>query len=797
MQAELEIELAWAAEGEQRDSFVLLRPLLAFHFDVLLPIYCVYCCARTPELAAVYQAAIFMPTDAERPETCIALRFIRLTAKATAQIEVDSKRELFSKIMRDAEKGIKNNMHGPADIKLDPFVVGHHRNVATVVVWLLLYVLHPEAVFRTEAVAALYSVLDHLGSRRGGRGAGDDDAGDAGARAFESALPVADGPSLEAANSVLAAHVVGLHLFWQTAGTVDDDASDGMSMMSDTSRSFSGFEEEDPRASAAAWCNAAADAGSSSGGLHSSSGGLHSSSGGRFAGGGGGGGGSGVLGGAGMLAQVGAPGTRPPPSCASPPPSPPARRPSSPPPDAMTTETPGRQTPGRSALRRGGGIGQATYRREVQKIFDPGDASTSAAEDDSGGADLTRLITAGAKVVDVVMARLGHTSGHMRSAADVHQLVLALSKKLAHSLFPSSGAVLCEMGNVMLGLMTQETRIFVFEMLLPWAQQMALLEPRGSPSQLSRIRQQELTAAGFCLAYPDDILRPLMELTVTESSTGLPPIVATFWKSLALSAPPLHDGLQPMNVPVVSAWLANQAHNLTTSREQFTCRSLSLFIRVLGVQSKEMRELNKTLSKKFKGAAAKAQQKRLEELRERALSHESTMLTDAQRRRIKAAELMQQMSRLRREKATRETLQAEEEAKRRREELEATQQGAEEERRRLEEERKRIQAEEDAERRREEAKRAACHQATQASQASQASQAASAAFGEGGLEMKLADGRPTGPERLKRLAKPPQKLGIPELDLDLVVQRQRVRERKRAVELAAAEKLAEYEDDRS
>ena len=63
--------------------------------------------------------------------------------------------------------------------------------------------------------------------------------------------------------------------------------------------------------------------------------------------------------------------------------------------------------------------------------------------------------------------------------------------------------------------------------------------------------------------------------------------------------------------------------------------------------------------------------------------------------------------------------------------------------------------------------------------------------------MKLADGRPTGPERLKRLAKPPQKLGIPELDLDLVVQRQRVRERKRAVELAAAEKLAEYEDDRS
>jgi hypothetical protein len=772
---------------------MLLRPLLAFHFDVLLPIYCVYCCAKTPELAAVYQAAIFMPTDAERPETCIALRFIRLTAKAATQIELDMKRALLHKILKDTEKGIKNNLHGPADVELDPFVVGHHRNVATVVVWLLLYVLHPEAVFRTEAVAALYSVLDHLGSSRGVLGGEDDEAGDAGAAAFVTAISAHEGPSLEAASSVLAADVVGLHLFWQTAGTVDDGESDGMSMMSETSRSFSGFEEEDPRASAAAWCNAAADAGSSSGSCFSGALAAGSFIGGRF--GGGGGGSGGVLGGAGVLAQDGASGTLPPPSFASPPPSPPARRSSSPPPDAMTTETLGRQMPGRSALRRGGGIGQATYRREVQKIFDPGDASTPAAEDDSVGVDLSRLITAGARVVDVVMARLGHTSGHMRSAADVHQLVLALSKKLARSLFPSSGAVLCEMGNVMLGLMTQETRIFVFEMLLPWAQRMALLEPRGSPSQLSRTRQQELTAAGFCLAYPDDCLRPLLEITVTESITGLPPIVATFWKSLALSAPPLHDGLQPMNVPVVSAWLVNQALNLTTTREQFTCRSLGLFIKVLGVQSNEMRELKKALSKKFKGAAAKAQQKRLEELRERALSHESTMLTDVQRRRIKAAELMQQMSSLRREKATRATLQAEEEAKRRREELEATQQRAEEERRRLDEERKQIQAEEDAQKRREEAKRAACLQVTQASQASQASQAAPHAFGEGGLEMKLADGRPTGPERLKRLAKPPQILGIPELDLDLVVQRQRVRDRKRAVELAAAEKLAEYEDE--
>ena len=46
---------AWAAEGERVESFVLLRPLLVFHFDALLPIFFVYCRSSIPELAALYQ----------------------------------------------------------------------------------------------------------------------------------------------------------------------------------------------------------------------------------------------------------------------------------------------------------------------------------------------------------------------------------------------------------------------------------------------------------------------------------------------------------------------------------------------------------------------------------------------------------------------------------------------------------------------------------------------------------------------------------------------------------------------
>lgn len=147
-EADLEAELAWAAEGEREAQFVLLRPLLVFHFDVLLPIFFVYCRSADTTLAALYQASLLMPVEVDAHDTCPAVHFVRMTATLAVSI--------------DREHHRKREKLKSADTVRPPFVLAHERNVATVIVWGLLYLLSPEATYRKDAAAALYALAEGL-----------------------------------------------------------------------------------------------------------------------------------------------------------------------------------------------------------------------------------------------------------------------------------------------------------------------------------------------------------------------------------------------------------------------------------------------------------------------------------------------------------------------------------------------------------------------------------------------------------------------------------------------------------
>jgi len=361
----------------------------------------------------------------------------------------------------------------------------------------------------------------------------------------------------------------------------------------------------------------------------------------------------------------------------------------------------------------------------------------------------------------------------------------------AKRLVPMSGAVIAEAGNVMLGLMTGAMRPFVVELLLPWVRQLALLEPEGSLTQLSRARQTELTRSGFCVAYPSQCLPPLFEYTLVESATGLPEIVASFWRTLALAAPPIRAGMPPLNVAPIAAWLTTQALQQKTSRDRDTCRTLALFVKGLSVQSEEEIEAQKAVAgRKAKGVMAAMKQAKLAEIRARSLSTDQTMMTDAQRRRAKAVSVMQQASRQRREKSTRADLVAAEQAERRRrqkESLEQQQRALEAEQQKQEQEQQQQQQQQQEEAwKRKEATHTQRDRDDVEADADLWASSTDVEFRDGGLEMKLADGRRVGPARLKRMSRPAHELGIPELDLEVAREKQRGRERQRAQAAAAA-----------
>merc|ERR1711871_1895745 len=141
------------------------------------------------------------------------------------------------------------------------------------------------------------------------------------------------------------------------------------------------------------------------------------------------------------------------------------------------------------------------------------------------------------------------------------------------------------MGNVMLGMMDESTRPFAVEILLPWAKQVALLEPNGSPTQISRGRQAELRGKGYCVIFPSQCLQRIFEYTLQSSIEGVPLIVSKFWESLALAVEPARVGAVPQNISSASAWVTSQATRQRNDRYAQTSRSLALYIKGLVIMT--------------------------------------------------------------------------------------------------------------------------------------------------------------------------------------------------------------------
>ena len=104
---EIEAELQWAADGERAAPFALLRPMLGFHFDAMLPLYLL--CTHTDDLlhAALFQCALLQPTRAGHPETCLCGLYLRMTEAALGLRELtqDPDEALVSPQMKEAHNG--------------------------------------------------------------------------------------------------------------------------------------------------------------------------------------------------------------------------------------------------------------------------------------------------------------------------------------------------------------------------------------------------------------------------------------------------------------------------------------------------------------------------------------------------------------------------------------------------------------------------------------------------------------------------------------------------------------------
>ena len=882
--AQLDAELRWAAEGERQAAFVMLRPLLAFHFDQLLPIYYVHARSADPTLAALYQAALYMPVQLDKSETCLCVSFVRMTAIAALPLV----RATFG----EAKKG------APHDITHDAFVLSHEQNVATVVIWALLFLLSPEPIFRKDAAAALYALCDHVGVAAGvasglgataAAGGGVDSHPGAHDLPFVIARGVGTGglhawEGLDEATSLLSAQIFWderdveltvLQSLWPEPVDEEEDSIAGRLAFAEAdadndvtvaaaaaaksnlvisradrhSATGGAFKKAHtkkgaaPQQSAAAQMSAWADAGERSGaagGAASSAaesksllvqrrrkdadgnqvprrgvrdGGMlaapdmqvlkkaeaeldaATSKGGAFGmvreGGGiacsrsvvGAIGTTDNCGAESYLCESGADGAsggvqaawQPGPS---PPPSPPA--------PSMATGT--RGTPmRRNGLLAGGRIGRDSARRAdagrsnaIWKLAGMQPQTERGAEldgDDDEAEDEVVLIDEReqATVEQLVCERLGKTNGRVRSATDLHDLVLRLSTMAAQRMTVFSGAVLIEGGNVMLGLMDAGTRPFAIEVLLPWARQIALLEPRGSVTQLSRSRQAELREQGYCVAYPADCLQQVFEYTLVASASGLPESVCTFWRSLALAVKPTEPGRPPLNIAPTAAWVASQANRQQHERDQQTCRSLALFVKGLAILSAEEDALMRASRASTKGVKAAASRAKLAELRAASPDRHATTMA----KRAKAVQMLQQASRQRREKTTRQASDTDAIAQQARLGREETQenewsvlQHAEHMQQQDQERRKaQVRKEKDDEEKRRNEELEAVKRCEGLD-----SSAAATQMHFKGLGMKLADGRQVAPARLRRLsAATALAAGVPQLNLSKALEKQRGR----------------------
>ena len=269
-------------------------------------------------------------------------------------------------------------------------------------------------------------------------------------------------------------------------------------------------------------------------------------------------------------------------------------------------------------------------------------------------------------VQQLVAERLGQTNGRVKKREDLTALVHGLSAMLAHKMVGYSAPVVGEAGNVMMALMERHGRAFTIEMLMPWARNIALVEPPERSTTLSRATEDDLAARGFCLSTASDCLSRVFEYTLEESADGLPDVVSRFWRTLALAAPPFKPGKPAHNVPPLSAWISAQAHHVKTERGKQTCLALALFIKGLAVKRREEVE-HEAAKQKHDAAVAMHRRKSLAAQRMgNAAPPPPAPMTNARtgsplrgEKQAKAIVQLQQAARQRREKSTRTLVEAE------------------------------------------------------------------------------------------------------------------------------------------
>ena len=144
---EMETEMTWASDGERAAPFTLLRPLLLMHFDAVLPIFLL--CAHNDDVvhAALFEAALFQPLDADAAETCAAVRYLKMAAAALDAPPAD---ELSAVHVSAAEMDASLN-----------------DNAAAVLFWAFLFLVAPERTFRRDALGVIYAMLHEFGLKLG------------------------------------------------------------------------------------------------------------------------------------------------------------------------------------------------------------------------------------------------------------------------------------------------------------------------------------------------------------------------------------------------------------------------------------------------------------------------------------------------------------------------------------------------------------------------------------------------------------------------------------------------------
>ena len=145
----------------------------------MLPLFLL--CTHTDDLlyAALFQCALFQPTRAGHPETCVCGLYLR---------------------MGEAAVGLRELSQDPDERVVSPEMKeAHNGNLAAVLFWCLLFLLAPEPRFRTDALGLAFSLVRACGLPSG---------------AYK-AQPA--WPKQKAAEQLCASDVPGLDLFWWLA----------------------------------------------------------------------------------------------------------------------------------------------------------------------------------------------------------------------------------------------------------------------------------------------------------------------------------------------------------------------------------------------------------------------------------------------------------------------------------------------------------------------------------------------------------------------------------------------------